>query len=642
MTNLLRSLFHRFNNHSTFNRTGMINIIVLLLLVLFPAAALAADTFVKLADPANLPGALGNGVAFSADGTYLAVATTGSPYIAIYKRNGDTFTKLSNPASLLPYYGYGVSFSPDGSYLAVAHAGDPFITIYKRSGDTFTKLGNPASLPTFFAHGAAFSPDSTYLAVAHEVSPYITIYKRSGDTFTKLSNPGNLPSNNAYGVSFSPDGSYLAVAHANSPNITIYKRSGDTFTKLSNPATLPTGYGHGVSFSSDSTYLAVAHSTPPYITVYKRSGDTFTKLSNPVNLPPNDGNGVSFSPNGSYLAVAHGTPPNMTIYNRSGDTFTKMDDPATPPPGFSMGAAFSPDSTYLAIGHSNSPHVSIYKAPAPPVVSDGTVNTGLGAVAFTTNVGSINGMTAVPLFDLGFSPSGYSFPYGMFSFNITGLTPGGTAQVTIKFPKPLPLNTKFFKFQNGALIDCTPLITRINPYTLQLNVTDGGLGDADGLANGTIVDPGGPAIPLNTTQRSSSSTMPAAPQKPVSLSNISVNSASLSAAKVTPGTPVTVTASVANNGTGNGTSVIKVYVNGVEANSQGVSVNSGSTSQVSFNVSSNEPGTYTVYVDGTNAGSFIVEEFTPNTVLFISGALVFFSLVSGIIYAVRRRTGTAF
>ncbi len=128
------------------------------------------------------------------------------------------------------------------------------------------------------------------------------------------------------------------------------------------------------------------------------------------------------------------------------------------------------------------------------------------------------------------------------------------------------------------------------------------------------------------------------PQGPVSLPTVSVRSASLSATKVAPGTPITVTADVVNTGTVNGSSSIKVYVNGELENSQGVTVNSGSSTPVTFTVSRNEPGTYSVYVGGTNAGSFTVDQFTPETILIISGALVLFALIMGIIYTIRRKT----
>ena len=285
-------------------------------------------------------------------------------------------------------------------------------------------------------------------------------------------------------------------------------------------------------------------------------------------------------------------------------------------------------------------HVNMGNALATAVqpISTATAGTNLGTVTFTSNAGSIAGVSVISPSQVRCMSPDYSFPYGLFSYSLINLRPGQHAQVTIKFPNPLPLSAKYFKCNNNTLADCSAFTTRINEYTLQLDLTDGGPGDADGLANGSITDPGGPAFPLNRTPQSSSAQMPAAaPQAPVSLSNISVRSASLSATKVTPGTPVTVTANLANTGTDNGTSVVKVYVNGAEEAQQGITVNSGGASTVSFDITRNEPGTYTVYVGGTDAGSFTVDQFTPDTILFISGALVFFAFITGIIYMAKRR-----
>ena len=189
------------------------------------------------------------------------------------------------------------------------------------------------------------------------------------------------------------------------------------------------------------------------------------------------------------------------------------------------------------------------------------------------------------------------------------------------------------------MVDCTSLTTRLDDYTLVLTITDGGLGDADGLANGTIVDPGGPAEPVAAATVYGQGTMSTITQQaPVSLPSVSVKSASLSATRVAPGTPVTVTANVVNTGTGNGSSSIKVYVNGQEESSQGVTVSSGSNTPLTFTVSRNEPGTYTVYVGGTNAGSFTVDQFTPIQPSSSSAVqLVFFAFILGVIYMTRRK-----
>ena len=273
-----------------------------------------------------------------------------------------------------------------------------------------------------------------------------------------------------------------------------------------------------------------------------------------------------------------------------------------------------------------------------PDTRTASATTNIGMVNFTINAGSINGLTSISTASLPCAPSGYTFPYGFFSFNISNLIPGSSVQVTIKLPNPMPTGMKYFKCQNGIPVDCSSIMTRPDPYTIVLTLVDGGTGDADGIANGTIIDPGGPSFPLSTPQ-SSSATMPVtAAQQPVSLSNISVKSASLSATKVAPGTPVTVTANVSNTGNGNGTSVVRVYINGSEVASRGITVNSGGSTHVSFDVARNEPGTYTVYVGGTNAGSFTVGWFAdPDIILFISSALVFFAFVLGVAYIARRR-----
>jgi hypothetical protein len=151
-------------------------------------------------------------------------------------------------------------------------------------------------------------------------------------------------------------------------------------------------------------------------------------------------------------------------------------------------------------------------------------------------------------------------------------------------------------------------------------------------------------IPANliSTTRPHGSSMPgitaAPPQSPVIQPTVSVKSASLSATKVAPGTAITVTADVVNTGTVNGSSSIKVYVNGELENSRGVTVNSGSSTPVTFTVSRNEPGTYSVYVGGTQAGSFTVDQFAdPNIVLCISGALLVIAFITGLLWILGRR-----
>lgn len=284
-------------------------------------------------------------------------------------------------------------------------------------------------------------------------------------------------------------------------------------------------------------------------------------------------------------------------------------------------------------------NINLYLKKFAGPTSTASVPTFLGTVSFAATDGAFSELRALPPGSFPCAPAGYVFPFGMFAFNITELAPGEKVQITITLPGAIPANIRYFKCLGDTVIDCSAFTARLNEGTIILTLTDGGNGDSDHAANGTIVDPGGPAYPLviNTNPVPRGGSVPAS-QQPVSLANISIKSASVSATKVAPGMPVTVTATAVNSGNGNGSSMIKLYVNGEEESSQGIALNSGGGQQVTFTVSRNEPGTYTVQVGSVDAGSFTVDEIAEtNIILFISSVLIFFVLIIGIIYILRRR-----
>jgi Leucine-rich repeat (LRR) protein len=160
----------------------------------------------------------------------------------------------------------------------------------------------------------------------------------------------------------------------------------------------------------------------------------------------------------------------------------------------------------------------------------------------------------------------------------------------------------------------------------------------------TTTEPTPPSNPLigmsagAPTSHGSSVVGPATTTQPVQLPNIQIQSASLSATKVSPGTPITVTANIANRGTVNGTTRVKVYVNGEEDSSQGVTVESGGNRPVYFTVSRSQPGTYAVYIGGIGAGSFMVESSSDSDIiLWLSMACVLAALIMGAIMIMRRQ-----
>ncbi|MGI5840153.1 MAG: beta-propeller fold lactonase family protein [bacterium] len=326
-------------------------------------------TATPVADPSTLPGGTGQGVAIAVtnDGTFIAVAHNGTPYITIYRLENDVLSKISDPSTLHTGTAFGVAFSPSGTYLAVAHLTTPFITIYKRSGSTFTKLPNPASLPAGAGQGIAFSPDETYLVIGHASAPYITIYKRSDDTFTKLPNPEALPTGTGYGVGFSRSGVYLVIGHASAPYITIYKRSGDTFTKLPNPEALPSNECRGVLFTRDDTMLIVGTGwADKGLIVYQRSGDVFTKLDNGAIIP----NALSLSiasgmaSIGEYLIVTQRTSssyPPLRVFKYDGNAYRYINELDDEILTACYDVKATDDGSLLAAAFSDPPHVRVYK-----------------------------------------------------------------------------------------------------------------------------------------------------------------------------------------------------------------------------------------------------------------------------------------
>jgi len=94
-------------------------------------------------------------------------------------------------------------------------------------------------------------------------------------------------------------------------------------------------------------------------------------------------------------------------------------------------------------------------------------------------------------------PSDYIFYPGIFSFKIEGITPGATVSVTFQLDGVFQPSYKWLKYYPSLMTwDDTyaaHIISGMGTDEITLEFQDGGFGDIDGLVNGTIVDPGGPA-----------------------------------------------------------------------------------------------------------------------------------------------------
>jgi uncharacterized repeat protein (TIGR01451 family) len=97
-------------------------------------------------------------------------------------------------------------------------------------------------------------------------------------------------------------------------------------------------------------------------------------------------------------------------------------------------------------------------------------------------------------------PSGtWSFPQGLFDFALANCTPGSTMTFTITYPQPIPAGAVYWKYGPTAADPAQhwyQLAATFVGNTVTFSVVDGGLGDDDLAVNGTVVDQGGPGVPI--------------------------------------------------------------------------------------------------------------------------------------------------
>jgi hypothetical protein len=122
--------------------------------------------------------------------------------------------------------------------------------------------------------------------------------------------------------------------------------------------------------------------------------------------------------------------------------------------------------------------------------------TGTGTATIISSAGTLQDLMAIDESTLpSIGKPKLVFLHGFFSFKVVGLIPTQTIMITVILPSNMPVGTQFWKCQ-----DSTWYQIRIGDddgdNVITITLTDGGLGDADGIANGVIIDPGGPGMPI--------------------------------------------------------------------------------------------------------------------------------------------------
>lgn len=142
-----------------------------------------------------------------------------------------------------------------------------------------------------------------------------------------------------------------------------------------------------------------------------------------------------------------------------------------------------------------------------------SITNGNLTMVVSENCTYVKGLTINKEADLTKLDATYDYPLGIFGFQLKCQTPGQTATVEFYFDKVYDTtNWKWRKFDNTSYFDLTNFISfstksvkGTNVTVGKISITDGGLGDQDKAANGTITDPSGPAMLTPTLANTGSS-----------------------------------------------------------------------------------------------------------------------------------------
>jgi hypothetical protein len=208
--------------------------------------------------------------------------------------------------------------------------------------------------------------------------------------------------------------------------------------------------------------------------------------------------------------------------------------------------------------------------------------------------------------------------------------------ITITFPSDVPANTQYWKCINGQWVDATSILGSNNgDSVITLTLTDGGPFDADGQANGTIVDPGGPAVVI--VAPASAPIRPPIP-KPAQMA---VQYLNITPQQTSASQPVTISTNVVNTGDQPGSLNVVLKINGKVEQTRLVSLGPHGTQPIKFTVTRAQPGTYTVDVGGQqdsftiNGAGGTSSSDRMTGILIIVGALVL--IVAVVVWLLIRR-----
>ncbi|MGH8460479.1 MAG: choice-of-anchor Q domain-containing protein [Stenotrophobium sp.] len=402
--------------------------------------------------------------------------------------------------------------------------GNATLTDSTLSGNTTAALGGGL----YVEFGNLTMTDSTVSGnTAHTYGGGLALVSRGSSTFTVSNSTvsGNTARFNRGGGLFVANGTLAMSGSTVSGNTGVYgggglylKQANATLTNSTVSGNYGVQYGGGLAFNAGSghttvtlTNSTVANNTASVggdgVAGNQGTGSAVLNATNSI-ITGAAHNACNTSPitSGSNNLITDTTCGTKTLVNNSATTLGALNlGPLGNNGGPTQTIALLPGSVAIDAGTSNGAPATDQRGALRPQGAGfdiGAYELGMlppasfidasgNRVTITTDVGAITNAKLVPQ-PANAPANTFSYDNGFFSFKVVGVGPGGTAHVTVTLAPG---------FAPAAYLKCNPVsacintgaIYSINQNVITLTLTDGGLGDDDGVADGTITDPGAPA-----------------------------------------------------------------------------------------------------------------------------------------------------
>lgn len=410
----------------------------------------------------------------------------------------------------------GIAIHPSGSTVYVANQGGNSLSVIDTSTNAVTATISVGSLPVAIALNA----NGSALYVSNQNTNNVSIVNPSNNSVVGSINVGSQPR----GISLTANGSRLYVVNQGSDNVSVIDTSNNSVVTTVGVNSTPNSFGTFIVAPAPAAVPTVTNISPASgstagATSVTLTGTNFTGATGVTvggvactNLAVVSATSITCSTPAGTAGTASVLVTTSVGTNVANTLFTYRTVGSCG--GAGGGAALiKPASNLCSVGSASAVALgssswtwtcagtlSTASCSAPFQPTPGNSNSGAVSAA-TTNGWTLQAgasFVAAPALAAPI-PAGTTFPVGLTSFTLVGGVQGSQATVTITYASPLPANAVYYKYnQNTSQWSVFPnAVFNYGSNSVVLTLVDGGIGDADGIANGTIVDPGGPGVPAS-------------------------------------------------------------------------------------------------------------------------------------------------